>query len=190
VTEAGPSHSGIYLARHGETDYNRHGRFQGWLPVGLNALGREQAAELARRAAGYDFKELWCSPLVRARETADIVAAQIGLTVREDARLAETDAGDWTDLTFEEVRAHDPDRFDAFVGADPGFAFPGGESLQHHSQRVMSALDDIARAPKPALVVCHGVVIRLALAALGQSIAGEAPGGAPVGNADLIALEG
>lgn len=182
-------HSGIYLARHGETDYNRHGRFQGWLPVGLNERGREQAAELARRAAGCGFTALWCSPLARARETAEIVADRIGLTPREDPRLAETEAGEWTDLSFEEVQSRQPELFARFVSGDPTFAFPGGESFADHADRVMASLADIADQDKPALVICHGVVIRLALARIGQSIHGQAPGGTPVGNADMVALQ-
>ncbi len=79
---------------------------------------------------------LWCSPLLRARETADIVAAQIGLEPQADARLMETDAGDWTDRTFAEVRAEAPELFDAFAAADPGFAFPGGESFAEQEVRV------------------------------------------------------
>ena len=111
----------VYLARHGQTAYNREGRFQGQQAVPLDDTGRAQAAELAERATGYGFRALWCSPLLRARETADVVAARIGLTPREDARLMETDAGDWTDLSFAEVRARSPERFDAFAAADPSF---------------------------------------------------------------------
>jgi broad specificity phosphatase PhoE len=154
----------VYLARHGETAYNHEGRFQGQQAVPLNDTGRAQAAELAERAAGYDFSALWCSPLLRARETADIVAARIGLEPKEDARLMETDAGDWTDLTFAEVRALTPELFDAFAGADPGFAFPGGESFAEQEVRVAAALADVERGAPPALVVCHGMVIRAAFA--------------------------
>ncbi len=89
----------LLLARHGETAYNAEGRFQGLGPVPLNARGREQGRLLAEAAAGKGFVELWCSPLVRARETADIVAARIGLEPIEDERLVETDTGDWTDRT-------------------------------------------------------------------------------------------
>jgi broad specificity phosphatase PhoE len=156
--------TGVYLARHGETAYNHEGRFQGQQQVPLNDTGRAQAVELAERAAGYGFRALWCSPLLRARETADIVAARIGLEPVEDPRLMETDAGEWTDLTFAEVRAQAPERFDAFAAADPGFAFPGGESFAEQEVRVSAALGDVERGELPALVVCHGMVIRAAFA--------------------------
>jgi broad specificity phosphatase PhoE len=155
--------SGVFLARHGQTAYNLEGRFQGHLPVPLDATGREQAAELAERAVAYDFRVLWCSPLLRARETADIVGARIGLQPREDARLMETDAGDWTNRSFAEVRAESQELFDAFASADPGFAFPGGESFDEQDERVAQALREIEAGELPALVVCHGMVIRAAL---------------------------
>ncbi len=157
-------HASIYLARHGQTAYNHEGRFQGQQAVPLDDTGRAQAAELAERAAAYGFRALWCSPLLRARETADVVAARIGLQPREDARLMETDAGEWTDLTFAEVIARTPEQFNAFAGADPAFAFPGGESFAEQEQRVATALEEVERGELPALVVCHGMVIRAALA--------------------------
>src|SRR5581483_4184494 len=132
--------AGVFLARHGETDYNREGRFQGLGPVPLNAHGREQARALAQLASEHGFRELWCSPLVRARETADIVAAAIGLAPIEDARLVETDCGDWTDRWFADVRAEDPEGFAAYERADPDWGYPGGETFRHQTERVMAAL--------------------------------------------------
>jgi len=112
---------------------------------------------------GIPFASLWCSPLARARETADIVAERIDLAPREDARLMETDAGDWTDRLFSEIQAEDPDGFAGFVQGRPDFAFPGGESFAQQGERVAAALADVERGELPALVVCHGVVIRIAL---------------------------
>src|SRR5439155_20959661 len=87
----------VYLARHGQTAYNLEGRFQGQQQIPLDETGRAQAEELASRAASHGFAALWSSPLRRARETADAVARHTGLQAREDPRLMETDAGDWTD---------------------------------------------------------------------------------------------
>ncbi len=154
----------VYLARHGETAYNHEGRFQGQQQVSLNDTGRAQAADLAERALPYGFRALWCSPLLRARETADIVAARIGLHPVEDARLMETDSGDWTDRSFADVIAEAPEAFAAFANADASFAFPGGESFAEQEVRVSAALDDVEAGELPALVVCHGMVIRAALA--------------------------
>ena len=156
--------SRVYLARHGQTAYNLEGRFQGQLPVALDDTGRTQAAELAERAVAYGFKALWCSPLLRARETAEAVARRLGLEPIEDARLMETDAGDWTDRSFAEVLGEAPNQFAAFAAADPTFAFPGGESFAEQEVRVVAALEQVERGELPALVVCHGMVIRAALA--------------------------
>jgi probable phosphoglycerate mutase len=172
---------GISLARHGQTAYNATRRFQGLLPVPLNETGRAQAAELGERAAGEGFVALWCSPLLRARQTAGLVGVRIGLVPVFDERLVETDSGAWTDRLWSEVAAEDPEGLAAFERVDPDFAFPGGESFAAQTERVLAALRDIADGPKPALVVCHGMVIRLVLIALGE-------GDRHVANAALIAL--
>ena len=157
------SATGVYLARHGQTAYNREGRFQGQQQVPLDETGRAQALELAERAVPYGFRALWASPLLRARETAAAVAARTGLAPIEDARLMETDAGEWTDRSFAEVRAEQPELFDAFAAGDPGFAFPGGESFAEQEVRVAAAVDEVLAGELPALVVCHGMVIRAAM---------------------------
>ncbi len=176
----------VYLARHGQTAYNLEGRFQGQLPVPLDEKGRAQAAELAERVAERGFKALWCSTLLRARETAEIVAARIGLEPKEDARLMETDAGDWTDRPFGEVQGEAPELFAKFIAGDPTFAFPGGESFAQQEMRVGAALDDVERGPLPALVVCHGMVIR---AALSGRTGHWLPNGQRVPNGALVPLD-
>ena len=158
-----PAQAQVYLARHGQTAYNLEGRFQGHLPVPLDDTGRAQAVDLAERVAAHGFSALWSSPLLRARETTDIVALRTGLTPREDPRLMETDAGDWTDRRFADVRAQAPELFAAFQVGDPSFAFPGGESFAQQEVRVAAALADVERDELPALVICHGMVIRAAM---------------------------
>jgi broad specificity phosphatase PhoE len=153
----------VYLARHGQTAYNLERRFQGQLPVTLDDTGRKQAVELAERAAAHGFAALWSSPLLRARETAAVVAERLGLHPTEDARLMETDAGDWTDRLFTEIQAEEPTAFASFAAGDSTFAFPGGESFAHQEERVAAALADVEKGALPALVVCHGMVIRAAL---------------------------
>jgi broad specificity phosphatase PhoE len=177
---------GVYLARHGQTAYNLEGRFQGQLPVSLDEKGRTQAHELAERAAAHGFRTLWSSTLLRARETAESVAARIGLEPKEDARLMETDAGDWTDRPFSEVQAEAPELFAKFIAGDPSFAFPGGESFAQQEERVGAALDEIEQDKLPALVVCHGMVIR---AALSVRAGHWLPHGQRVPNGALVPLD-
>jgi broad specificity phosphatase PhoE len=141
---------------------------------------------LAEQAASYGFAALWCSPLLRARETADAVAARIGLQPHEDARLMETDAGDWTNRSFKDVIAEAPELFASFANAEPDFAFPGGESFVAQEERVKAALDDVEKGELPALVVCHGMVIR---AALSVRIGRWLPHGQRVPNGAIVPLE-
>jgi broad specificity phosphatase PhoE len=156
----------VALARHGQTEYNAVQRFQGHLPVPLDATGRAQAQELARVAAQREWAALLCSPLHRARETAEVVGAAIGHHPIDDARFAETDCGDWTDRTFAEVQAAEPELFKAYISADPEFAFPGGESFAQQQLRVLEGIDAARTGPLPVLIVSHRGSIRLALAAI------------------------
>jgi broad specificity phosphatase PhoE len=182
-----PEQHRVFLARHGQTAYNLEGRFQGQLPVSLDKTGRRQAAELADRADKHGFSALWCSPLLRARETADVVATRLGLAPREDPRLMETDAGDWTDRSFADVQSEAPELFAAFQVGDPDFAFPGGESFVHQEERVAAALEDVEKhGGLPALVVCHGMVIR---AALSVRVGRWLPNGQRVPNGALVPLD-
>lgn len=155
----------ILLARHGETTSNHERRFQGQLDVPLNDTGREQARALAERVRGEGLAALYASPLARARETAEIVAAAVGLEPRLDDRLKEVDVGDWQERLKEDVAREDPEAWAAFGRAGEDFRFPGGESLRDQQKRVIAALVDITqRGDLPALVVCHRGVIRAALA--------------------------
>ena len=155
----------ILLARHGKTTENRERRFQGQKDVPLNETGREQARALASAAAGEGLAALYASPLIRARETAEIVGARIGLEPRPDDRLKEVDVGDWQDRLKDDVAREDPEGWEAFRRAGEDFRFPGGESLGEQQERVVAALVDVTqRGDLPALLVCHRGVIRCALA--------------------------
>ena len=156
----------ILLARHGETDYNAPPRrIQGRLDVPLNDRGREQARALATEAAKHPIETLWSSDQSRARETAEIVGAALGIGgPRIDARLAEADWGDWQDRLADEIAQEATELWERWRGSEPEWRFPGGESLQEHMDRTWAALDDIAAEGRTALVVCHGGTIRCALA--------------------------
>jgi broad specificity phosphatase PhoE len=144
----------IWLARHGETDWNASGRWMGQEDVPLNARGREQAREIELPSG---TALVASSPLVRAAETASIVAG--GLEVRLDRRLAESDRGEWTGLTAEQMQERDPELWAAWLAGAPAFRFPGGESIAEHLKRTRQAL---AELPQNTLVVCHGGTIRCA----------------------------
>lgn len=156
-------HVTIYLARHGQTSYNHTRRFQGQMEVPLDDTGRQQAKDLAARVAGLGLVALWASPLARARQTAQAVSEHLGLPIRFDDRLMETDTGIWTDRLYDEMAEHDPHAYQGFAGAHEDFGFEGGETYAEQGDRVMQVIADIERGPRPALVVSHGMVMRLAL---------------------------
>jgi probable phosphoglycerate mutase len=158
----------ILLARHGQTDDNVEPvRVQGSRDVPLNDTGRAQARALAARVRAEQpgVAALWSSQLVRARETAEIVGTELGLEPRVDARLAETARGDWEGRRWDEIASADPEGVAAWRRAGAGFRFPGGESLAEQQARVLAALEDVRAGAGPALVVCHGGSIRVALCA-------------------------
>jgi len=158
--------SGIRLARHGETDDNVEPlRFQGQTDTPLNETGRRQAHELAEKvAADGPPASLWASDLSRARETAEIVGARVGLTPTLDSRLREGGRGRWEGHLMVDIEREEPELYAQWRRAGPEFRFPGGESLLEHQERVVAALTDIhAAGPLPALVVCHGGSIRVIL---------------------------
>jgi broad specificity phosphatase PhoE len=165
MTATSAGRSGVLLARHGQTDDNLEPlRVQGFRDTPLNETGRAQARALAERSAGLGLASLWCSDLSRAAETARIVAERVGLQPRQDPRLREGNRGDWEGYLFREIARDDPEGYAGWLRAGAGFRFPGGESLQEHSDRVWQALMEIQESgPLPALVVCHRGSIRTVL---------------------------
>jgi broad specificity phosphatase PhoE len=158
--------SGLLLARHGQTDDNLEPlRAQGFRDTPLNEVGLEQAHALAERVAeAFDVRSLWSSDLSRAAVTAETVGRRIGLEPRLDPRLREGNRGAWEGRFFVDIAREEPEAYAAWQRAGAGFRFPGGESLQEHSDRVWEALEEIrAAAQLPALVVCHRGSIRVVM---------------------------
>jgi broad specificity phosphatase PhoE len=161
----------ILLARHGQTDFNAPPtRIQGSLDPPLNELGRSQARELAELVADKGIVALYASDMRRARETADIVGERIGLEPLIEPRVRECGWGAWEGRLVEDIAREEPEHWEAWLQAGEEFRFPSspgksGESLVEHMARTTAALDDVARGELPALVVCHGGTIRVALAA-------------------------
>lgn len=154
----------ILLARHGETDWNRAGRFQGHADPPLNATGRRQAEELAARVADAGVSAVYASDLRRARDTAAVVAERLGLRLRQREDLREIDVGEFQGLTHDQIRERWPD-VDRRV-AEHGVGWVEGESLEQMRSRVVGALAAIAREHpgEVVLVVGHGATIRALLA--------------------------
>jgi phosphoserine phosphatase len=155
----------IYLARHGESDWNAANRFQGHSDRPLTDLGREQARALADLVAGENVEAIYASPLSRALETARIVAARTGLAVVEDEGLREVDTGSWSGLSRAEVQERYPEGFERWTSGGAGWE--DGESYEEMAERVLAAVNRIAAAHPGGrvLLVSHGGPIRAIQAA-------------------------
>jgi broad specificity phosphatase PhoE len=162
----------FYLLRHGEHNVQGKicaGRMSG---VVLSDKGRSEAEAAARLLADARIAAIYASPMERTRETAAIISEQLGglpVTVRDD--LAELDFGEWTGLTFDEVRK-DP-RWPAWATHRSLSCIPGGETMRDVQRRVVEAVMEMRaeHLDDHIAVVSHGDVIRAALVfALGMPL--------------------
>ncbi len=149
----------FWLARHGETDWNREGRFQGQADLPLNAIGLKQARRLAALLAEADLQALYCSDLQRALQTASIIGARLGLAPIQDCRLREMRLGEWEGMLKEQIIAVDPQLWERRELDPLHVKPPGGENLLELAERVWPAADQIARQypGRQVLLVAHGV---------------------------------
>jgi len=155
----------IVFIRHGETDWNAEGRFQGQQDIPLNPRGRGQArrngrmlAETLPQSADYDFV---ASPLARTRETMEILRGSMGLDPEEyrlEPILKEITFGDWEGFTSAELKENWPERMVAREVDKWGFTPPAGESYAMLSERIGGWL---AAVDRPTVVVSHGGVCRV-----------------------------
>lgn len=188
------------LIRHGESLSNVEGRIQGQSDVPLSPLGRRQAVDVARWLAGRGrqggagsapagtpgtpappgqigppgrIDEIWSSPLARARETALVIAAALGLPVQVEERLKELHAGIFQGHLWSDLETRFPGETARWRSGDPDYAIPGGESRAALAARGRAALEDLARRPVGTiLVVAHGGLLT---AALGSLLGGDHP---------------
>jgi 2,3-bisphosphoglycerate-dependent phosphoglycerate mutase len=155
----------ILLIRHGETEWNREGRIQGYRADSpLTANGRAQARQLAARLAREGIGQLHSSDAGRARQTAAPVAAATGLAALYDEALRERNYGEFEGWTYKELELEFPDAYLKFRSRDPHYAPPGGESGAQFSERIVRALERIAAAAENGrvAVITHGGVLGVA----------------------------
>jgi broad specificity phosphatase PhoE len=150
----------LLLVRHGETDWNRDGRWQGHSDTHLNDIGREQALRVA--AELHDVDVVYSSDLARARETAEIIAGALGLDVRFDPRLRERSFGAWEGLTAPEIEADFREAHARWLAGD-GAGADDAEPFAAFGARVTGFLEEaLERHPdETVLVVAHGGSIRV-----------------------------
>lgn len=159
----------VVLWRHGRTEWNAIGRFQGQTDIDLDDIGREQAREAATRLAALEPELLLASDLRRTRETTEALGRLLGLEVELESRLRETYAGEWQGYTTAEIAERWPDEYKRWRAGDPLLRVGGGETRQEVAERMFAAVTDAAaRLPENGLAVLtsHGGAARLGIAAL------------------------
>jgi broad specificity phosphatase PhoE len=151
--------SKIYIARHGETDWNARAKLQGQTAhVPLNDKGKEQALALLEKCREIGFNEIHASDLARAKETAEILNDDLGLGITFDKRLREVSFGDWEGRIFHDISKDEWARFN-----ENPKAF-NAETHEEVSDRMKSFLDEIRKKAKGnVLVVSHGGALKVAI---------------------------
>ena len=171
MTDPDLLHRAFWFLRHGETDWNRAHRTQGSTDIPLNETGLAQAHRAAAALHGQAIRQVISSPLIRARQTAEIVAATLDVPLRIEPDLREAAFG-----------AHEGEVMGAWFAAwAAGEAIPeGGESFAAVKSRAIRAINIILATTVPTLLVAHGGLFRTVRSALGYSAAVRTPNGIPL----------
>lgn len=159
----------LWLIRHGQTDWNVLKRWQGQSPNAptINELGVAQAQAVAEELADTPFDALYTSDLPRAADTAHIIASRVGLVAQTDPRLREINQGEWEGLTPREISERYPDEWRVrHSDQHTSHRAPGGETADEVGERVLSAINEIARRHPgdTVIIVSHGFAIATVLA--------------------------
>lgn len=156
----------VIAVRHGETDWNRNGRMQGWAPVPLNELGREQATAAGRwLAEQYEFDRVLSSDLLRTRQTTELLVDSLDISEIEfESAWRERNMGVYQGLSYADVE----DRYPTFGLGEEAYrsteAVPeGGESFRQLADRVTGRFDELLDSGGTTLVVTHGGPLRCLL---------------------------
>jgi len=162
----------LWLVRHGLTDWNVQQRFCGHSDIPLSARGQEQSLWIAKQLLKESISVIYTSDLMRACETAEIIASQraSAVQIKESPEWREMDFGEWEGLTFAQIEERFKDQIGFFI--DPEHhSPPNGESLTHLQQRVMDAFLVIVRSNEILLtgdvvIVSHGGPLRILLCSI------------------------
>ena len=152
----------LYLTRHGETDYNVLGRYCGSTDVPLNETGIEQAIGLSKRLQGMAFDAIISSPMLRAKQTADIVCKALNMQYNTYEQFAERNVGVYEGLTRDEAKERYPDLWDRQCTSKPDDAPDGGETLRGACARIDNGMKQLLYefSNETVLVICHGFTAR------------------------------
>lgn len=149
----------LILIRHGETDWNNEGRYQGQSDVPLNATGQKQAEDLAQMLRHETLDAIFSSDLARAQQTAQILSDMNGASLFLDSRLREIDQGEWEGMLFDDIRRRYIKAFEKRLRDPLQVAPPGGETVGQVRERVLEAINEIINRYPHGLVavVSHGL---------------------------------
>src|SRR5215471_3617612 len=170
--------SRLLLVRHGESTWNAGGRIQGHLDPPLSDRGVAQAREVAERYADHRLEGLYCSDLDRARRTAEVIGAAVGLEPVNEPGLREIALGAWEGRTREELMEEYPELWARWAREPDWDLVPGGEGAGPFAERVRATLERLHERHRHGDVLCvtHGGVIQVAvLDVVGRASRGQFP---------------
>lgn len=145
----------IYLVRHGESECNAAMMLYGRTDCALTEQGRAQARAIAEKLRGEHFERCVASPLIRAADTAGIIAGEFDVPVEYDERLMEQDMGEWENVHFPTIMEEQPELIGGMLSDWTQVVPPGGESFDKVRSRVAGAVEDIVATGKDTLIVAH-----------------------------------
>ncbi len=156
----------IFLIRHGETEANKAGRYQGITENQLSKVGRRQAREVARDLQSVDFSHIFSSPLDRAQETAGIIAPEKKITVIPE--FTERDFGCWENMPYLEIKKNYPELYASWLRSPATTIIPEALSLSDHHKMIVQGLEKIENMHNPEedenfLIAGHGGTNRVIL---------------------------
>jgi broad specificity phosphatase PhoE len=161
----------LLLIRHGQSQANQAGTFQGRLDSELSPLGRAQGEKLSRHLASFPIQALYSSPLLRARITAELITRHHALSMRMDENLAEVDVGNLAGKPYDSVQVEYPGFMKEFRRNPATTRFPAGETLAEVQARALAAVERIRQEQGDEgtiAVVSHNICLRaMALGLLG-----------------------
>ena len=166
----------LIIIRHGETEWNLEGRIQGHMDSPLTESGRAQAEAIAGRLQTVEVNALYSSDLGRAYTTAQFVSHKTGQNILTDKRLRELHLGKFEGLTEEEVQKRFPEEYVYLKNAEPSYIYPGGESKEQFSLRVITCLEELMgkHQGEQIVVITHGGALsRLIRYTLGMPVVGS-----------------
>lgn len=151
----------LYFVRHGQTEWNAIGRFQGQFESRLSKLGRDQAEENGRLLSKLGVDRMVASPLTRTLQTAEIIKEILGLGFDVDDRLKEWDCGEWSGFLLEEVKHKWPDEWGAFEADRFNYRGPGCENFPDMIARSDPFVESLLDWPEQKIaIVSHGMIGR------------------------------